>query len=98
MRFNILESGSREALKAGIHGGAMCLALVMWTYNVAAWLQRREPHLAVNALVYTALVLFEAEHVKHHLAAPAVAATSAAMAVAAVVSTTEQPDAEPKAA
>ncbi len=99
MRLNILETGSRESLKAGIHAGALCLAAVMWAYNVAAWLQRREPHLAVNALVYTALMFFESEHVRHHLAKPATAsATAAALIAVAAATHAEDERIEPKAA
>jgi hypothetical protein len=100
MRLDILENGTRESLKAGIHAGALCLAAVMWTYNVAAWIQRRQPHLAVNALVYTALVLFEREHVRHHLAKPvSTAAASAALLVAATAAShVEDAQDEPKAA
>lgn len=98
MRLSILESGSRETIKGAIHGAALCLATLMWAYNVAAWLQRRKRHLAVNALVYTALVLFEREHVRHHLASSAETAAAAALLAAAAVETVEEPQEQPKAA
>jgi hypothetical protein len=41
----------------------------MGIYNAAAWLARREKHLAVNAVLYTALTAWEQQHVAHHLAA-----------------------------
>jgi hypothetical protein len=37
-------------------------------YNAAAWLSRREPNLAVNTLMYAALIAFEQQHVLHHIA------------------------------
>ena len=99
MRFSILESGSREVLKAAIHGAALGLALLMWAYNAAAWLQRRDRHLAVNVLVYSALVAFEREHLKHHLASAGTSAASTALlAAAALASAADEPEAQPKAA
>lgn len=99
MRLSILETGSRETIKGAVHGAALCLAALMWAYNFAAWLQRREPHLAVNTLVYTALVLFEREHVRHHLASPAATAAPAALlAAAAAAGSAEEPEVQPKAA
>jgi hypothetical protein len=41
----------------------------MGLYNAAAWLSRRERHLAVNAVLYTVLTIWEQQHVAHHLAA-----------------------------
>jgi len=41
---------------------------VMSAYNAAAWLRRRDQHLAVNAVLYTALIAWEQHHVLHHLA------------------------------
>ena len=63
----ILECGNCEPLKLGVHASAFGLAVVMGLYNAAAWLSRREPHLAVNAVLYTALTAWEIEHVRHHL-------------------------------
>lgn len=63
----ILYPGSCEPLKAVVHGMALSLAAVMGAYNLAAWLRRRQPHLALNAAVYIAAVLFEQRHVAHHL-------------------------------
>lgn len=83
-RLDILESGSRELFKAAIHGLALGLVTVMGVYNMAAWIQRRKPHLAINTIVYTALVIFEYEHVAHHRAA----ALRAEEAVASLDATT----------
>lgn len=63
----ILEVGSCEPLKAAIHGVALSLAAVMGAYNAAAWLRRRQPHLAFNAVIYFAAVYWEQRHVSHHL-------------------------------
>ena len=68
MRLNVLNSGSCEGLKAGIHTTALGLAVVMGVYNAAAWFRRRQPHLAVNAVLYAALAAWEERHVAHHLA------------------------------
>jgi hypothetical protein len=39
----------------------------MGAYNAAAWLQRRQSHLAVNAVIYIAAAFWEQRHVMHHL-------------------------------
>ena len=68
MQFNVLNSGSAEAVKTGVHVTALGLMALMGAYNAAAWLQRRQPHLAINAVLYTALAAWEQQHVAHHLA------------------------------
>jgi hypothetical protein len=65
----VLQCGTCEPLKAGIHATALGLVAVMGLYNAAAWLSRREAHLAVNAILYSALTVWEQQHVAHHLAA-----------------------------
>lgn len=62
-----MRSGSCEPFKASVHGAALGLAAVMGLYNAAAWLQRRERHLWINALVYGAAIAFEHQHVSHHI-------------------------------
>lgn len=64
----VLEQGSCEALKAGVHATALGLAVLMGLYNAAAWLLRRERHLAVNTILYAALTAWEREQVAHHMA------------------------------
>ncbi len=64
---NVLKCGSCEGLKASVHGTALGLAVIMGVYNAAAWLRRREQHLAVNAVLYAALTAWERRHVAHHL-------------------------------
>jgi len=63
----ILNHGSCEPLKAVVHGLSLGLAAVMGAYNIAAWLQRRERHLAINAALYTLAILWEQRLVTHHL-------------------------------
>jgi len=63
----ILDNGNCEPLKATIHGVALVLAAVMGAYNAAAWLRRRQSHLAINATIYIAAVFWEQRHVAHHL-------------------------------
>jgi hypothetical protein len=73
----ILDHGNCEPLKASFHALALVLAGVMGVYNTAAWLRRRQPHLAVNAVIYIAAVFWERRHVEHHLipCLPSVAAS-----------------------
>ena len=63
----LLYCGSCEGLKLGVHATALGLSFVMGAYNAAAWLTRREAHLAVNAALYAALMAWEQQHVAHHL-------------------------------
>ena len=63
----ILQCGNCERLKAATHAVALATAAVCAAYNVSAWLVRRQRHLAVNALVYSAAVAWEVAHVRHHL-------------------------------
>lgn len=68
MDLKVLKCGNCEELKLGIHAMALGLAALCGAYNAAAWLSRREPHLAVNTVLYTALIAFEHQHVAHHIA------------------------------
>jgi hypothetical protein len=63
----ILYPGNCEPLKAAFHAVALGLAAVMAAYNAAAWMRRRQSHLAVNAVVYMAAMMWEQRHVAHHL-------------------------------
>ena len=67
IRLTLLQCGECEPLKAGVHGSALALAAVMGLYNAAAWVSRRDPHLAVNAILYTMLAAWEQKHVAHHV-------------------------------
>jgi hypothetical protein len=64
----VLDSGRCEPLKAGVHGVLLVTAAVCAAYNAAAWLRRRQRHLAINTVIYTAVVLLERSHIAHHLA------------------------------
>ena len=66
---SVLQSGNCERTKAAVHGVALAAAAVCGGYNIAAWLVRRERHLAINVLFYSAAVMLEIVHVRHHLAA-----------------------------
>jgi hypothetical protein len=68
MDMKVLKCGNYEELKLGIHAMALGLAALCGAYNAAAWLSRREKHLAVNAMLYAALIAFEHQHVTHHIA------------------------------
>ena len=68
MKLEVLQCGSCEPLKLSVHGAALGLAAVMGLYNAAAWLKRRQAHLAINAVLYAALTAWEQQHVAHHLA------------------------------
>ena len=65
----VLDSGRCEPLKAAVHGVLLVTMGVCAAYNAAAWLKRRQPHLAINAVIYSAAVLWERCHIVHHLAA-----------------------------
>ena len=64
----ILQCGNGERLKTSVHAATLALTALCGLYNAAAWLKRRETHLAVNAVLYAALTAWERQHVAHHLA------------------------------
>jgi len=68
MDWRILKCGNCEELKLGVHATALGLAAVCGLYNAAAWLNRRQQHLALNAILYAALAAWEQQHVSHHMA------------------------------
>jgi hypothetical protein len=68
MDLKVLKCGNCEELKLGVHGLTLGLATLCGLYNAAAWLSRREQHLAINAVLYAALIAFEQRHVSHHIA------------------------------
>ena len=69
MDMTVLESGNCEPLKAAVHGLLLAITALCAAYNTAAWLRRRQRHLAINSVIYTAAMLWERCHVAHHLAA-----------------------------
>jgi hypothetical protein len=68
MDMRVLKCGNCEELKLGVHVLALGVAALCGAYNAAAWLSRRERHLAFNTVMYAALIAFEREHVAHHMA------------------------------
>jgi hypothetical protein len=68
MDLKVLKCGNCEELKLGVHAAAFGIVMLCGVYNVAAWLSRRERHLAVNAVLYAALTVWEQQHVTHHMA------------------------------
>ena len=68
MDLDVLKCGNYEELKLGVHAAALGLAALCGVYNAAAWLLRRDRHLAVNTVIYAALIAIEHQHVTHHLA------------------------------
>jgi hypothetical protein len=63
----ILKKGSCEPFKAVVHGASLGLFAIMGMYNAAAWVNRRERHLALNAVIYALGVAWERRLVAHHL-------------------------------
>lgn len=55
-----------NGFKGAVHGTMLVGAVLCCTYNAAAWLYRREPHNAVNTVLYGLLVGLEIAHVNHH--------------------------------
>jgi hypothetical protein len=68
MDLKVLKCGNCEELKLGVHAAALGLAAICGLYNAAAWLSRREQHLAINTVIYAALIALEQQHVAHHIA------------------------------
>jgi hypothetical protein len=63
----ILKQGSCEPVKALVHGASLGLCTLMGLYNAAAWIDRRDRHLAVNTAVYLMACAWECRLVVHHL-------------------------------
>ena len=63
----MLDVGQCEPLKAAVHGVLFATVAVCAAYNAAAWLKRRQPHLAINAVVYGAAVCGNMRTCMHHL-------------------------------
>ena len=68
MDLKVLKCGNCEELKLGVHAAALGFAALCGIYNAAAWMSRRERHLAVNTVIYAALIALEHQHVAHHMA------------------------------
>jgi hypothetical protein len=65
---DVLNVGECEPLKAAVHGVLLATAVVCAAYNAAAWLRRRQRHLALNTFIYGCAALWEHRHVQDHLA------------------------------
>jgi hypothetical protein len=65
---DVLYVGQCESLKAAVHAVLMGSVALCALYNSAAWLRRRQPHLGINAVLYTGAVIWEYFHVRQHLA------------------------------
>lgn len=66
-----IEAGQGETIKGAAHATLGVLAGACCLYNVAALLVRRERglgvrHLAVNAVVYLGVAMYEAHKARHH--------------------------------
>jgi hypothetical protein len=64
---DMLDVGQCEPLKAVVHGVLLVTVAVCAAYNAAAWLKRRQRHLAINAVIYGVGVWWERAHVLQHL-------------------------------
>ena len=73
-----LSRGHAEPFKDVVHALAGGLCGLMFAYNTAAWLLRRERHLASNAFVYGFAVLFELSQTRRHLGTETACAAVAA--------------------
>ncbi len=60
-------TGHREGFKGSVHGAACALALLMASYNTAAWCYRRERRLGTNAIIYLVFTAFEVKQTLRHL-------------------------------
>lgn len=66
------DQASSNGTKAAVHGAAILINGAMGVYNMIAWCKRcdddghRDRRLAVNAVVYMGLVIFECYQVARH--------------------------------
>lgn len=63
--------GQAERVKGGVHAVAGTVAGLMAVYNTVAWWYRRERHLGMNAVIYTAGFAFEVYQTSRHFRHPA---------------------------
>src|SRR5258705_8929645 len=63
----MLDNGRCEPLKAAVHGVLFATVCLCAAYNSAAWLKRRQRHLAINAIIYISAAWWERSHIVHHL-------------------------------
>lgn len=67
MADDMFSSGVHEHAKALVHLAVIVPVSMCFGYNVMAWLGRRQPHLAINAVIYALALVWEGSHVAHHL-------------------------------
>jgi hypothetical protein len=65
--YAVTSEGTSEEFKAGIHCALGALAVTAGLYNVMAYTERPAKPLAVNALVYLGLAVFEYHQVCRHV-------------------------------
>lgn len=62
----VLEAGTAEKAKAGVHLALFGVAMVCAAYNLVAFSERKDRRLAVNALLYTAISALEVGQLARH--------------------------------
>lgn len=62
----LLDGGHNETLKLGVHGVLGGLSLLCALYNAAAYGRRPARHLAVNVVIYSALLGLETAQIARH--------------------------------
>lgn len=62
----VFQPNSCEDFKGLTHLAAFGLAFAMGMYNLGAALSRRERRLALNTLIYAALIVHEARETRRH--------------------------------
>jgi len=68
MDLKVLKCGKLRRAQARVHALALGVAALCGLYNAAAWMSRRERHLAINTVMYAALIAIEQQHVVAHIA------------------------------
>ena len=63
----LLTPDHAESFKSLVHLSLFGLTAMCLGYNAMAWSERRQTHLAVNALLYAALAVYEAVQTEGHL-------------------------------
>ena len=61
------QHGEWEVLKGGVHVALLLGVATCAVYNGAAWVFRRERHLAVNTAFYTAVGVVEVAQIVRHV-------------------------------
>ena len=56
-----------QMFKFGVHMVLVSVGVAALLYNAGSWLARKQPHLAVNVIVYSVLASFEVGQLRRHL-------------------------------